>query len=198
MIVSAAAIPHSPAVPRTPPRSYPGGGHPYPSPYPTPYNTAPYPIPYPNPQYPVPSNHAPSPSYPAPGPSYPAPTVPGSGGTSAVRSDVTRSLSSLQESLNILGSIPVDDRGSESTKQARLSAFHSNRAAQDLLEGHFNDRDQQLTSTLHAADASLEDAAWQMARKSSPDGRFNGVDIRGAIEATQAAVALLNQVLGGR
>ena len=48
---------------------------------------------------------------------------------------------------------------------------------------------------LSAADASLEDANWQLAKKPSPDGRFNGVDVPGAVSDTQHAVELLNGLL---
>ena len=44
------------------------------------------------------------------------------------------------------------------------------------------------------ADAQLEDANWQLAKKPSPDGRFNGVDIPGAMRDTEAALATLGEL----
>jgi hypothetical protein len=66
--------------------------------------------------------------------------------------------------------------------------------AQQVLEQHFQGEDAAVTSALRTADAHLEDANWQLAKKPSPDGRFNGVDIPGALRDSQAAVDLLDQL----
>ncbi|MCW2923072.1 MAG: hypothetical protein JWM98_476, partial [Thermoleophilia bacterium] len=85
-------------------------------------------------------------------------------------------------------------QGSEGTKDARIAAFHLNTSAQALLEPHFTGTDAATLSVLRTADASLEDAAWQLAKKPSPDGRFNGVDIPGALADTQAALTALQRL----
>ncbi|MCW2974232.1 MAG: hypothetical protein JWN72_2505 [Thermoleophilia bacterium] len=109
--------------------------------------------------------------------------------------DVQQAVSLIGESVGALRGLPQEDTGSEGTKQARISAFHVNRSAQDLLEKYFDTATPEVASTLHTADASLEDAAWQMAKKPSPDGRFNGVDLPGAIADSEAAAQALAQLL---
>ncbi|MCB0880073.1 MAG: hypothetical protein KDC46_13965 [Thermoleophilia bacterium] len=131
----------------------------------------------------------------APNPGGPVdPTFPGSGVTDAARA--ARDL--VSRSLDVIRSMPANDRGSEQTKQARLDAFHLNKQAQDLLEPHFDTADQATVSQLRTADASLEDAAWQLAKKPSPDGRFNGVDIPGAIRDTETALHVLDELTASR
>ncbi len=121
---------------------------------------------------------------------------PGTGGVT----DAARAARDLvSRSLDVIRSIPADDRGSSATKQARLDAFGFNKQAQELLEPHFGTNDPQLQSQLRTADAHLEDAAWQLAKKPSPDGRFNGVDIPGATRDTEAALDVLGELaaIGG-
>jgi hypothetical protein len=110
--------------------------------------------------------------------------------------DVSESLRLAKEAARIIELLPSDDRGSESTKADRIKAFETNRGAQSRLERHFDDRDTELVSLLRVADASLEDANWQLAKKPSPDGRFNGVDVPGALTDTQRAVELLGALVG--
>ena len=52
-----------------------------------------------------------------------------------------------------------------------------------------------VVSELRKADAYLEDANWQLAKKPSPDGRFNGVDVPGAMRDTEAALDALSGVV---
>lgn len=99
-----------------------------------------------------------------------------------------------RQSLDTIRSLPLDDRGSDATKQARIAAFHLNMAAQAQLEPLFTTTTPDVISKLRTADAYLEDANWQLAKKPSPDGRFTGVDIPGARRDTEAAIALLEQL----
>jgi hypothetical protein len=69
--------------------------------------------------------------------------------------------------------------------------------AQAALEPHFAGESAGVTSTLRSADAHLEDANWQLAKKPSPDGRFTGVDVPGALRDSQAAVELLTKLVAG-
>jgi hypothetical protein len=52
----------------------------------------------------------------------------------------------------------------------------------------------EVSSHIHQADARLEDAGWQLARKPSPDGRFNGIDLPGALRDTVEAAATLRRI----
>lgn len=132
-------------------------------------------------------------------PTYPTkpvdPPNPG-GGASSMLLDVTEGLRLAKESARIIQTLPVDDTGSESTKDVRIKAYKTNLAAQARLEQQFGTSDAAALSTLRTADASLEDANWQLAKKPSPDGRFTGVDVPGALADTQRAVDLLDQLLG--
>ena len=126
---------------------------------------------------------------------YDAPT-PGTGGVT----DAARAARDLvSRSLDVIRSLPRDDRGSSATKQARLDAFGFNKRAQELLEPHLGTPDARVESQLRTADAHLEDAAWQLAKKPSPDGRFTGVDVPGAIRDTEAALDVLGELaaIGG-
>jgi hypothetical protein len=132
-------------------------------------------------------------SAPAPGP-YPSP-VPNPGQPSHGVGQAAQAAATLaRQSLDTIMSLPVDDRGSDATKQARIAAFNQNKEAQAQIEPLFETTDQAVSSQLHTADAHLEDANWQLAKKPSPDGRFNGVDVAGARRDTEAAIALLDQL----
>ncbi len=121
------------------------------------------------------------------------PVDPPTGGT--LVADVTEAVRLAGESARIIQALPEGDTGTDATKADRIAAYKSNLAAQAELERHFSSDDANLVSTLRAADASLEDANWQLAKKPSPDGRFNGVDIPGALADTQHAIELLQDVL---
>lgn len=109
--------------------------------------------------------------------------------------DVTKAAALVQQSLDTIATVPTTDKGDASTKDARIKAFQFNKDAQAALEQHFNGEDAGVTSQLRTADASLEDAAWQLAKKPSPDGRFTGVDIPGALSDTQSALDALNALV---
>lgn len=121
------------------------------------------------------------------------PTVPPGGG-SAVASDAARATALVHQSIGHIQSVPSTDRGDASTKDARIAAFKLNMEAQKLVEQHVDGPDAAVASQLRTADAHLEDANWQLAKKPSPDGRFNGVDIPGALRDSQAAVSILEQL----
>jgi hypothetical protein len=131
-------------------------------------------------------------SVPGPVPNPPQPPVPGT--PSQLGTDAARAADLVRQSIDRIRTVPTDDRGSDSTKQARIDAYHLNLQAQEVLQGHFQGEDAAVTSQLRTADAHLEDANWQLAKKPSPDGRFNGVDIPGALRDSQAAVDLLDQL----
>jgi hypothetical protein len=124
------------------------------------------------------------------------PVDPPNPGSGSMVQDVTEGLRLAKESARIIGTVPVDDKGDESTKASRIKAYKTNMAAQERLEQQFGTNDASALSTLRSADASLEDANWQLAKKPSPDGRFNGVDVPGALADTQHAVDLLEGLLG--
>ncbi len=144
----------------------------------------------PTPEVPEP---APAPA-PAPTPS-PSPTP---GVDPVVARDVRRALEFLAKSEGSLASIPLDAQEAETWLPTRKSARQDNLDAQKLLEDRFlaAGTPQSVVSTLRRADATLEDVTWQIVGKPSPDGRFNGVDIPGAIRDTQAAIDLLEGLVG--
>ncbi len=123
------------------------------------------------------------------------PVTPPTTGTGEVVRDAASAVKLVRRSLETIRSLPSDDTGTDSTKDARLAAYNLNTDAQKLIEPHFASRDQFVVSQLRAADARLEDANWQLAKKPSPDGRFNGVDIPGATRDTDAAVATLEKLV---
>lgn len=111
--------------------------------------------------------------------------------------DVASAVGLVDQSIASIRTVPLGDLGSEATKDARIAAFHLNLGAQHLLEPHFETAEAGLASHLHSADAFLEDANWQLAKRPSPDGRFNGVDVPGALRDSQAAVDLLRTLVHG-
>jgi hypothetical protein len=118
----------------------------------------------------------------------PAPPVPGTSNASA---DAQRASDLIRQSIEQIQTVPVSDHGDESTKAARIAAYHLNLQAQQALETQFTNSDASVVSTFRTADAHLEDANWQLAKKPSPDGRFTGVDIPGALRDSQAALDAL-------
>lgn len=126
---------------------------------------------------------------PTPGPT-PTPTPE----PTQVQLDARRAAGLVQQSIAKIQQVPASDHGDASTKDLRIAAFNLNKQAQEVLERHFGAADEALVSQLRTADASLEDAAWQLAKKPSPDGRFNGVDIPGALRDSRAAYDLLMQL----
>jgi len=123
------------------------------------------------------------------------PVTPPAPGEPSYIADVRHAAELVNQSLAAIRQIPEGDTGDASTKDARIGAFKINKEAQLLLEGHFHDADQNLVSELRHADASLEDASWQLAKKPSEDGRFNGVDIPGAARDTAAAADILGALI---
>ena len=133
---------------------------------------------------------------PAPGPApvpgtppvTPAPGVPG------LRADLERAAALVQRSIETIRTVPATDTGNEETKATRIAAYKVNLEAQAVIERHFTSSDAAFGARLRSADAYLEDANWQLAKKPSPDGRFTGVDIPGALRDSQSAVDLLQQL----
>jgi hypothetical protein len=117
---------------------------------------------------------------------------PGNGGSATA--DASRAAQLVRRSIDTIRTLPLDDRGSESTKATRLEAYNMNMAAQRLIEPHFNGSNQWMGSQLRSVDTLLTDANWQLARKPSPDGRFNGVDVRGALRDSQSALDVLERL----
>jgi hypothetical protein len=129
----------------------------------------------------------------APPPPLP-PVTPPNGGLAPVSSDAKAAAALVRQSIERIRTVPTSDKGDASTKDARIAAYNLNMDAQKLLEQHFQYPDAAVTSQLHDADARLEDANWQLAKKPSPDGRFTGVDIPGALRDSEAAAAILEQL----
>ncbi len=148
----------------------------------------------------------PSPS-PSPGPSPgpdpnpspgPSPT-PLPGVDPIIARNVKAALKYLATSESSLASIPNDAQEAETWLPTRKSARQDNLDAQKLLEDRFLDpkTPQNVVSTLRRADATLEDVTWQIVGKPSPDGRFKGVDIPGALRDTRDAIKLLEGLVAG-
>ncbi len=92
----------------------------------------------------------------------------------------------------------LDDVANAATKDARIGAFRVNKDAQARLTPLFDDgsiADKPL-SLLKQADAHLEDSAWQIQNKTSPDGRFVGIDRGGALDDAREAVNRLRELIG--
>jgi hypothetical protein len=138
-----------------------------------------------DPTPPTPPNNPPAPPTPPAKPALPA----------GVATDVGRAIGLINQSISKIRTVPVSDHGDASTKDARIAAFNLNMEAQKSLEAHFQGEDEGITSALRGADAYLEDANWQLAKKPSPDGRFNGVDIPGALRDSQSAVDALTKLV---
>ncbi|MCW2921561.1 MAG: hypothetical protein JWL76_1435 [Thermoleophilia bacterium] len=124
-------------------------------------------------------------------PPPPPPPPPPAGGV------LREAVDHVTQSIELIETVPVSDKGDASTKDARIGAYNANMAAQNVIEDVFlrEDVDHKLVSTLREADAHLEDANWQLAKKPSPDGRFTGVDIPGALRDSHAALDLLTGVI---
>ncbi|MCW2921098.1 MAG: hypothetical protein JWL76_972 [Thermoleophilia bacterium] len=138
-----------------------------------------------------------NPTPPAPPVTPPAPPVtpPSNGGSGEVIRDAAQAAKLVRRSLETIRQLPTEDTGTAGTKDARIAAYNLNMDAQKLIEPYFNAGDEFVTSQLRSADASLEDANWQLAKKPSPDGRFNGVDIPGAQRDTDAAAVTLEKLV---
>lgn len=137
------------------------------------------------------------PAWPAPGQPGEEPGVPPVGSVppaSDIQGTVALAAELVTQSIGRVRALPANDTGSDATKQARIEAHRMNMQAQQVLEPLFTNQDQNLVSQLRSADAHLEDANWQLAKKPSPDGRFNGVDIPGALRSSEQALQLLEQV----
>lgn len=99
----------------------------------------------------------------------------------------------IQQLLAQFGEHQLDDAALAASKDARIGAFRVGKEAQGRLEPHLDEAlDAAVLSRLRNADASLEDASWQLASKPSPDLRFNGVDLPGALRDTRAASEILS------
>jgi hypothetical protein len=110
--------------------------------------------------------------------------------------DITEAARLATSASDLLATVPRDDIGSEATKDLRIRVYKTNMAAQSRIQKQFDaNNPADVVSALRTADASLEDANWQLAKKPSPDGRFNGVDVPGAVRDTATGVELLDKLL---
>ena len=172
------------------------------------------PIPSPSAPNPPPSAPNPSPFTPIPSPFAPtqppalapiqtpiqtapiAPPTPLSGISSTLVVDLTEASRLVSRAVEMLATVPRDDTGSDTTKDLRIRIFKTNMATQLRLERQIGvTTSPEVLSTLRSADAYLEDANWQLAKKPSPDGRFNGVDVPGAVRDTAEGARLIDQLL---
>jgi hypothetical protein len=117
--------------------------------------------------------------------------------------DVAVAIERVGESLGRVDGL-IAEHGSEAvtetllnaTKDARLGAHHLNLEAQARLEPHLDSGlDAAIESKLRNADGTLEDVGWQLAKKPSPDGRFNGLDLAGARRDLNSALAILGEIV---
>jgi hypothetical protein len=90
----------------------------------------------------------------------------------------------------------MDDAVLAASKDARLGVRNVNLEAQARIQPHMEDSSlhASITSRLTNADATLEDVNWQVAKSPSPDGRFNGVDLNGALRDARAASSILGEL----
>ena len=91
----------------------------------------------------------------------------------------------------------LDDAAEVGSKDARISAFRVNKDGQGRLTKYVDEPslvEPEVSSLINQADARLEDAGWQMARKPSPDGRFNGIDLPGSLRDSRDAIDILGQL----
>lgn len=111
--------------------------------------------------------------------------------------DLTEASRLAAKAVEMLATVPQDDRGSQYTKDLRIRIFKTDMAAQKRLERQFDamGNDAGVLSELRRADAYLEDANWQLAKKPSPDGRFNGVDVPGAMRDMSEGARIIAEVL---
>jgi hypothetical protein len=157
------------------------------------------PSPVPAPIHPVPPSAGGAPGgVPSFGPPNPPTTPPG--GMAGVAAnfvvDLTESSRLVARAVELLDTVPRSDTGAESTKDLRIRIFKTNLAAQARLERQLAaGNPQSVVSELRRADAHLEDANWQLAKKPSPDGRFTGVDIPGAIRDTAEGARIIDELL---
>jgi hypothetical protein len=94
------------------------------------------------------------------------------------------------------GTGTMDDAVLAASKDARLGVRNVNLEAQARIQPHMEDSSlhASITSRLTNADATLEDVNWQVAKSPSPDGRFNGVDLNGALRDARAASSILGEL----
>lgn len=139
------------------------------------------------------------PSTPPPISRPPAPTRPPAAQPrpATLLTDLTEASRLAARAVDMIATLPVDDRGSDATKDLRIRIFNTSRAAQSRLERQFDSAssDAGTVSAMRQADAYLEDSNWQLAKQPSPDGRFTGVDVPGALRDAMQATELLAQLL---
>ncbi|MCW2924900.1 MAG: hypothetical protein JWM98_2304 [Thermoleophilia bacterium] len=124
------------------------------------------------------------------------PTVPRTDLAAGMVDDVTEAARLVGRAGELLQGVPTSDHGDESTKELRIRVFKTNMAAQKRIERQIDaGNPSDILSQLRRADASLEDANWQLAKKPSPDGRFNGVDVPGAVRDTAEGARILGDLL---
>ncbi len=137
------------------------------------------------------------------GPTTPPPLTPTlpptktlTGVSSSFVVDLTEASRLAAKAVEMIGTVPLDDVGSEATKDMRIRVFKTNMAVQTRLEKQLNETNPEaVVSELRKADAYLEDANWQLAKKPSDDGRFNGVDVPGAVRDTAEGARIINELL---
>lgn len=104
--------------------------------------------------------------------------------------------SRLESMIAQYGTGTLDDAQLAATKDARIGVHRLNIDAQARLQANFeNGLDEAITSRLQNADATLEDLGWQLAKTPSPDGRFNGVNLPGALREARNAAAVLRELV---
>lgn len=125
-----------------------------------------------------------------------APSAPLTGISATLVTDLTEASRLAGRAVEMLATLPPGDTGSEATKDLRIRIFNTNMAVQKRLEKQVDaGNSTTVLSELRRADAHLEDANWQLARKPSPDGRFNGVDIPGAVRDTVEGARIIDELL---
>jgi hypothetical protein len=111
-------------------------------------------------------------------------------------SRVDETIGRIEQLIGAHGTGTMDDATLAVSKDARLGVRTVNLEAQARIQPHMDDRSlhASITSRLSNADATLEDVNWQVAKKPSPDGRFNGVDLNGALRDARAASSILSEL----
>jgi hypothetical protein len=126
----------------------------------------------------------------------PTATPPLAGISSSLVVDLTEASRLATRASEMLADVPLADTGTADTKDLRIRIFKTNMAAQKRLEQQMSlGNPDAVLSDLRRADAHLEDANWQLQNKPSPDGRFTGVDVPGAVRDTAEGARIIEELL---
>jgi hypothetical protein len=111
---------------------------------------------------------------------------------------VDEAIERIQSLIAQHGEGPFDEATMAATKDARIGVKNVSLEAQARIQPYIADgagTEPSVFSKLKQADANLEDSNWQLAKKPSPDGRFNGLDLKGSLGDAVRAQTLLRELV---